>query len=107
MPFAKGISGNVNGRPIGSGNKDKVELRQYINNFLEKNFKQVTKDFYNLEPKDRIRLYIDLLQYGLPKLQAINLETGFERLPDDQLDEIINRLRNGDIENKERENSIP
>ena len=94
MPFVKGFSGNPDGRPKGAGNKTGTQLRETITGFLENNFERVVSDFEELTPKDRVKFYCDLLQYGLPRLQAVQLETDFERLPDDQLDYIINQLTN-------------
>jgi predicted component of type VI protein secretion system len=93
MPFEQGISGNPEGRPKGVKNKTTSQLRETINNFLENNFEQVMKDFTELGPKDRAKLYCDLLQYGLPRLQAIQLETEFDSLSDAQLTQIIEELK--------------
>jgi hypothetical protein len=94
MAFEKGQSGNPDGRPKGSANKNSAELREMIQNFLTDNFSIVMDDFMALKPKDRVKLYCDLLQYGLPKLQASSIDLGFEKLPDDQLDAIVHRLIN-------------
>ena len=93
MPFNKGISGNPSGKPKGTKNKVGQQLRETISNFLAENFELVIQDFKELGPKDRTRLYCDLLQYGLPKLQAVTNEIQFERLTDSQLDEIIENLK--------------
>jgi len=93
MAFDKGQSGNPSGKPPGTKNKIGLQLRETINGFLTDNFELITQDFKSLPPKDRAKLYCDLLQYGLPKLQAISTETGFERLTDDQLNEIIEKLK--------------
>lgn len=92
MPFQKGISGNANGRPKGSKNKAGEGLRNLISDFLEQKFDQVTNDFEQLEPKDRIKVYTDLLQYSVPKLQAVSNSIEFEKMTDEQLDEVINQL---------------
>lgn len=92
MPFVKGKSGNEAGRPKGSKNKAGGELRELISNFLQERFADVVQDFEQLEPKDRIKVYTDLLQYGLPKLQAVSNSIEFDKMTDEQLDDIINRL---------------
>jgi len=94
MPFKKGSSGNPSGKPIGAKNKTGIQLRETITNFLSDNFALITQDFEKLPLKDRAKLYCDLLQYGLPRLQAISTEFQFERLTDDQLEEVMNRLKN-------------
>ncbi len=93
MPFEKGTSGNPQGKPAGTKNKTGTKIREMIEGFLMDNFQTVVADFNELPPKDRAKLYCDLLQYGLPRLQAISTETGFERLTDDQLHEIIEKLK--------------
>ena len=92
MKFEKGNSGNPYGRPKGSKNKTGEELRNLISGFLEKRFAGIVKDYKTLATKDRIKVYVDLLQYSVPKLQGISTDTGFERLTDEQFEEIINRL---------------
>jgi hypothetical protein len=93
MSFVKGTSGNPNGRPKGATNKTTAQLRLFILDFLDKNFNVIEKDFSELNPKERVKFYLDLLQYGLPKLQAVQLETDFDRLPEEQLDTIIETLK--------------
>jgi len=92
MPFEKGNSGNPDGRPKGTNNKLTTQLRETITDFLETNFESVIQDFEKLTPKERLKFYCELLQYGLPKLQAVQMETDFEKLSDEQLDYIINEL---------------
>ena len=92
MAFVKGLSGNPTGRPKGSRNKSGEGLRNLISDFLENRFESIVKDFEQLEPKDRLKVYTDLLQYGLPKLQSVSTATSFENLGEDQLNEIINTL---------------
>jgi len=94
MPFKKGQSGNLKGRTKGTQNKVTKHLRESITSFLENNFERLENDFELLTPKDRIKFYCDLLQYGLPKLQTVQLETDFENLTDMELDRIINELKN-------------
>jgi len=67
----KGKTNNPNGRPRGIPNKVTKELREIINDFLNENIDKVRADFNKLQPKDRVRLYIDLLQYSIPKYQSI------------------------------------
>ncbi len=74
MKYKEGSSGNPNGRPKGSKNKVGSDLRERIINFLSNEFENVQNDFQKLKPHERIRLYCDLLQYGLPKLQAMTLD---------------------------------
>ena len=96
----KGQTNNPNGRPKGIPNKVTTDLRQWITNFLEENREQIQDDWKALEPKNRIMLFEKLLKYALPTLEAMQLETGFERLPEDQLDYIIENLKNSMYEKR-------
>jgi hypothetical protein len=86
MAFRKGISGNPKGRKVGSPNKVGNGLREMIAEFLDGEFENIKADFKKLEPKDRMKFYADLLQYGLPKLQAVSSTINFENMSDEQLD---------------------
>ena len=97
MPFKKGQSGNIKGRTKGTPNRTTKQLRECITDFLDNNFQRLEKDFDLLTPRDRIKFYCDLLQYGLPKLQTVQLETDFDRLTDTELDNIINELKSNII----------
>lgn len=99
MAFKKGISGNPKGKPPGAVNKNTKELRETVSNFLLSNFEQVVKDFKKLQPKDRTRLYCDLLQYGLPRLQNVSMDLEFEQMTDQQLNKIIDELKQSANEN--------
>jgi len=85
------------GRPKGSPNKITTELREWVSNFLQDNLEQIQSDWMALQPKDRIMLFEKLLRYALPTLQSMQFETEFERLPDDQLDAIIESLKHSTV----------
>ena len=67
-------------------NKTGLQLRETITAFLENNFERVENDFEKLTPKERVKLYCELLQFGLPKFQTTSLDVDFEKLTDEQLD---------------------
>ena len=58
-----------NGRPKGALNKSGKELRELISNFLVENFEEVQSSFANLEPKEKIKVYCDLLVFAVPRLR--------------------------------------
>lgn len=93
MPYKKGESGNISGRPVGSTNKSTNKLREWITEFLDENKERIKEDWLLLEPKDRIMLFEKLLKYSLPTLQATTLTTEFESMTETDLDKIIRELK--------------
>lgn len=91
--FKPGESGNPEGRPKGAINKTSQQLRETITDFLTENFDKIKQDFHDLKPRERSRLYCDLLRYGLPQLQAISLDIELEKLTDAQLDSLFERIQ--------------
>lgn len=91
--FKKGQSGNPTGRPAGAKNKVNEALRESISDFLQGEFEDLKKSVKRLAPKDRMKFFVDILPFALPRLQNTSLEMDFERLTEDQLDEIINNLK--------------
>ena len=82
------------GKPKGAKNKINQDLRDKISLFLNDEFEKVTTDFRKLEPKDRLKFYTDLLQYGLPRLQATSLEIDLDKMDEEQLDVILEHITN-------------
>ncbi len=93
MAFKKGDSGNPNGRPKGSKNKRGGDLREKITAFLEDNFEKIQEDFKKMQPGERAKLYKDLLQYSIPKMQTTSMEMKLERMTDNELDEVMDELK--------------
>ncbi|HAH58630.1 MAG TPA: hypothetical protein DCL86_10825 [Bacteroidales bacterium] len=88
MKFEKGVSGNPKGRPKGTPNKTSDEIRNLIQDFIDKNMETLQADYESLEPKDRLNFIERLFKHVLPApLHEL------ERLTDEQLDELITRLK--------------
>ena len=82
------------GRAAGTPNKVTTDLRQWVNDLLNKNQLQFEKDLKNLEPQQRVMILEKMLSYALPKQQAIQAQIDLNTLSDEQLDKIINELTN-------------
>lgn len=72
MSLPKGRTNNPNGRPAGSQNKNSIELRLKINQFLTDKFDDVINEFDNLDSKDKLKFYSYLLQYAIPKMRDLD-----------------------------------
>jgi hypothetical protein len=70
MPFKKGQSGNTNGRPKGKSNKVTAKVRDSFSDLLDDNLLQLREDIAELEPKDRVKLLLDLAKYVIPQLKS-------------------------------------
>lgn len=63
------------GRQKGTKNKVANPLREKIAKFLEDNWEEAEEAWKSInEPKDKVKLYIDLAAYVMPKLQSVQLE---------------------------------
>jgi hypothetical protein len=93
MGLRKGQTNNPAGKPAGRLNKMSKELRLQISDFLEARFPEVIAEFEKLEGKDKARLYVDLLPYGLPRLQMTELKVGADPGEKDRIEKEIERIK--------------
>ncbi|WP_242082711.1 hypothetical protein [Aestuariivivens sediminis] len=71
MKFQKG--NNLGGRTKGSKNKVTQEVREKFKFLLENNIDRIQKDLDELEPKDRIKLILEISKFVIPQLKAVEL----------------------------------
>lgn len=93
MTFVKGKSGNPAGRRPGSKNKIGATLRQRIESFLSEQFDIIAVDFESMQPTERQKLFVSLLPYCIGKKQDLTFEGQVNRLSDDELEEVIDTLK--------------
>lgn len=67
-------NGHNQGRPKGAANKTTKQIRETITAFVSKQQEQFESDWLELSPRERTRAYIDLVQYILPKLKAVETQ---------------------------------
>jgi len=71
MGFQKG--NNFGGRTIGAKNKISQEIRETFLNLLKTNLSNFQDDLKQLEPKDRLKILLDIGSFCIPKLKAIEI----------------------------------
>ena len=86
------MTNNRNGRRKGAVNKLSKDMRQTITDFLQNNWPEIEKEFCKLKGRDKVNFYRDLLQYSIPKMQAVAVALEFEKLTDEQLEILCNTL---------------
>ena len=90
MGKPKGLP-KTGGRKAGTVNRSTDELRSLLHDFIDNNMETLQADYDALEPKDRLNFIERLLKQILPApLQTL------ERLTDDQLDILIQKLKSND-----------
>lgn len=62
------------GRKIGSKNIATEEVRTAFLNLVESNLEQLEQDLKELEPKDRLKIIIELSKFILPSLKTVELQ---------------------------------
>jgi hypothetical protein len=72
---------NIVGRPTGSPNVATAELRKKMNDLIENNLDKMQSDLNELEPKDRLRIIIDMAKFVLPNLKSIDILENDDRSP--------------------------
>lgn len=85
------VKGNA-GRPKGSPNKVTAVIRKSLTELIEYNLSKVQEDIDQLKPRERVRVIVDLLQYAVPKYQAVQFTTDVDRLTDEQAEAILKQI---------------
>lgn len=91
MGLQKGQTNNLNGRPKGSKNKVTGDVKKFVQDILSKNCAQIQKDLQEVDAPTRLKFFVSLLPYVIPKQNQTNI-TSYDHLTDEQVDEIINEI---------------
>lgn len=67
--------GRLGGRTAGTPNKVTGTVKEWIASLIHKNREQMELDLAQLEPKDRLLIFERLMQYVVPKQQAVGIES--------------------------------
>lgn len=84
--------GRMGGRQKGTPNKVTATVKEWLSQLIDKNRRQMERDIKILEPKDRLQVLEKLMQYVVPKQQAVQAEIDFNKLSDEQLDTLVGEL---------------
>ena len=74
--FAEGNTG----RKAGTPNKATKDIRDAFTLLIENNLSKLQEDLNGLEPKQRVKLLLDMAQFVVPKLRSIDLQTDEEEI---------------------------
>lgn len=80
------------GRVKGTPNKITTTAREWLASLIDDNRQQIEHDIKQLEPKERLCVLEKLMQYVIPKQQAVSASIEMERLTDEQLENLITEL---------------
>ena len=62
------------GRQAGTPNKITGTLKEFVVNLVDDNREQIVKDLKTLKPKERLAVLERMMQYVLPKQQAVSAD---------------------------------
>jgi hypothetical protein len=66
------------GRKAGTPNKTTTEIREAFSLLIENNLSKLQEDLNGLEPKERVKLLLEMSQFVVPKLRSIDLKSDIE-----------------------------
>jgi hypothetical protein len=89
MGQRKGQTGNPNGRPTGTPNKVTSNLREFVKRLIDDNAETISADLAAMDAKDRMQVFIKLIEYIIPKKREIEDNNEEERKRDEFLRELF------------------
>lgn len=84
--------GRMGGRAKGTPNKTTSKIKDWISQLIDNNQELIEEDIKKLSPKDRLHMLEKLMQYVVPKQQAVKADIDLFSLPENQIDIIIDEL---------------
>lgn len=87
--------GRIGGRQKGTPNRVTASVKDWVAQVIDKNRRQMERDIKALEPKDRLQMLEKLMQYVVPKQQAVSANVDFNKLSDEQLNALVNEQTKG------------
>ena len=78
MGLPKGKTNNPKGKPPGALNKISRGMKITITEFLQERWPDVISEFDKLKGQDKVKFYLELLPYAVPKMQAVQVDMELE-----------------------------
>lgn len=80
------------GRQKGTPNKVTASVKSWLSCLIDKNRKQIERDLKAVEPMERLQMLEKLMQYVVPKQQAIKAAVSFDNMTDEELNALVGEL---------------
>jgi len=80
------------GRPQGSKNRTTQQIKDALQLVIDSNLTQLEADLAALRPKDRVRAFIDLLAFILPRMTSQDARLSLSTLSDKELDGLLEKI---------------
>ena len=80
------------GRQKGTPNKVTASVKGWLSCLIDKNRKQIERDLKAVEPMERLQMLEKLMQYVVPKQQAIKAAVSFDNMTDEELKSLVGEL---------------
>ena len=115
MPRARNDGrGRLGGRAKGTPNKTTSTVKEWLTQLVDANRKQIEKDLKTMDPVERVKLFGQLLNYIVPKQQAVSVEASIQAeynemakllqsAPDAVIDKLAERVQEIGRINSERQ----
>lgn len=91
MPRPKGIP-KTGGRKPGSRNRVTSSTKEWIASVVDNNREQLEKDLKSFDPVERWKVISGLLAFVVPKMSSVNAQIDYERLTDEQLQDVVSEV---------------
>jgi parvulin-like peptidyl-prolyl isomerase len=87
--------GRLGGRAKGTPNRVTATVKEWLSELIDNNRKRIENDIELLEPKDRLQIMERLMQYVIPKQQAVKADIDLNKLSDEEIDNLITDITKG------------
>lgn len=85
-------SEKTGGRKAGTPNRISGTVKEWLSGLIDRNREQIEADLKKLSPKERLQMLEKLMQYVVPKQQAVSAKVDFGKMSEEQLNRVINEL---------------